>query len=366
MSTVACTVGEKREVVGQTGEVPAPEEGRVLAAEAHAPAVTSEARAANFQRNLDAMVAVLKRGYKRPDQERVGLELERVLRDETGKRVVYPGPAGFSAMLHKFMELHPDCTPPVHTDGYLMGFSYTYVAGTAKGEEAAESFTVAVSLEPGAQVEVSAGLVANLANMPVAFDGFDAEFERVMALLGRPAYLVGRGYDTITARPEGVELVPKGRYQIMDSCLSRQGKYTRDMMRCSTATQASIDFTDEPEAMTLEKAATVLGPVLCFAFDNSPVWRGEPTPRMVCGRTWHELDPSRCGIIPGGLDNDFSFERYCRWLGTVKPVLMTDHEHRAYAVGDRTSTDLMAERPLTTDELMHLASMVWPTLRLKG
>ena len=62
MSTVACTVGEKREVVGQTGEVPAPEEGRVLAAEAHAPAVTSEARAANFQRNLDAMVAVLKRG----------------------------------------------------------------------------------------------------------------------------------------------------------------------------------------------------------------------------------------------------------------------------------------------------------------
>ena len=45
---------------------------------------------------------------------------------------------------------------------------------------------------------------------------------------------------------------------------------------------------------------------------------------------------------------------------------MTDHEHRAYAVGDRTSTDLMAERPLTTDELMHLASMVWPTLRLKG
>ena len=32
MSTVACTVGEKREVVGQTGEVPAPEEGRVLAA----------------------------------------------------------------------------------------------------------------------------------------------------------------------------------------------------------------------------------------------------------------------------------------------------------------------------------------------
>ena len=140
-----------------------------------------------------------------------------------------------------------------------MGFSYTYVAGTAKGEEAAESFTVAVSLEPGAQVEVSAGLVANLANMPVAFDGFDAEFERVMALLGRPAYLVGRGYDTITARPEGVELVPKGRYQIMDSCLSRQGKYTRDMMRCSTATQASIDFTDEPETMTLEKVATVLG-----------------------------------------------------------------------------------------------------------
>ena len=114
MSTVACTVGEKREVVGQTGEVPAPEEGRVLAAEAHAPAVTSEARAANFQRNLDAMVAVLKRGYKHPDQERVGLELERVLRDETGKRVVYPGPAGFSAMLHKFMELHPDCTPRPH------------------------------------------------------------------------------------------------------------------------------------------------------------------------------------------------------------------------------------------------------------
>lgn len=327
MPTAVCTVGEKREAA--TGEgVPATnpaDAGRGRSAN-----LTPGQRATNFQRNLDAMVAVLKRGYKHPDQERTGLELERVLCDETGKRVVYPGPAGVSAMLHMFMELHPDYTP-VHIDGHLMGFSYTYDA-PATTDGPAESFAVAVSPEPGAQVEVSADPVANLANILAAIDSFDAELERVMRLLGRPAHLVVCGYDTVAVRPEDVELVPKERCLIMDSYLPRQGTCAHDMMCCSTSTQASIDYTDEPGAMTLEKVATVLGPVLCFAIDSSPVWRGEPVPRMVRGRIWDEPDPSRCGIIPGSLDRDFTFERCCTWLGTVKPILMTDHEHRTYAV----------------------------------
>lgn len=324
-------------------------------------AVTADQRAANYRHNLGTMVAMLARGAKRPDQERVGLELERIVVDDRGKRLMFSdneAGAGIHSVLEKFVELHPSYKQ-VRIDGHLMGFSYSFEAPD-------EAFEFAISLEPGAQLEVSAGPAAHTENLLAAIDAFDLELRRVTTLLGRPAKAVGRGYDLTAPEPESVELIPKDRYHFMDEYLPRHGKFGRDMMRCSAATQVSVDYTDEPEAMVLEKLATVLGPVLCFAFDNSPVWRAKPSPRMIRGQIWRVLDPDRCGIVPGSLDADYSFERYCTWLSSIRPILMTDRDQRTYSTGERTSGELMGERVLTEGELQHLASMVWPTFRLKG
>lgn len=336
------------------GQAPAP-------AAAPADTAASYQNSPIYQQNLEAMIAILRRGFKRPGQERVGLELERILVDEQGRRVMFsdgPNGPGVHSVLEALVADRAGAVPS-RVDGHLLGLSYRYQAPD-------ETFDVVISLEPGAQMEVSAGPVARTENLLAALEDFDAELARVTATLGRRAHLVGRGYDLTAAQPEDVELIPKDRYYLMDDYLPRHGQFARDMMRCSGSTQVSVDYENETEAMVLEKVATVLGPVFCFAFDNAPVWRAKPAPHMVRGRIWRVLDPERCGFIPGSLDADFSFERYCAWLAAVHPILMTDRDGVTTSAGTKTSGDLMAERPLTTGELNHLASMVWPTLRLKG
>ena len=102
----------------------------------------------SFRENLEALVSVLERGDKDPAGKTIGFELERILIDRTGASVPFEGVRGVGALIAKLVELHPECEP-VHIDGHLLGLSYRIDSGT-------ESIEVAVSLEPAAQLEISA------------------------------------------------------------------------------------------------------------------------------------------------------------------------------------------------------------------
>ena len=152
----------------------------------------------------------------------------------------------------------------------------------------------------------------------------------------------------------------------MDSCLPTRGQFARDMMRCSGSTQVSVDYMGEDDARRMARRAGALGPLWAFLFDNSPVFRLEPTPGMARARIWDVLDPERCGQVPHAMEDSFGFRPFCEWIASVRPILMTDDAHRTYATGDATAADVMSERDLSDDELLHLVSMTWPSFRLKG
>lgn len=325
---------------------------------------TDAGRADNLARNLRGMVDLLAGGEKRLGERRIGLELERILIDADGRTVPFSGERGVSALLGALAEGRAP-GERVMVDGRLMGLSYAIP--TDAGPVGAT-----VSLEPAAQLEVSVGPSRTAEPLYRAIRAFDAEVAAACRRLGISARLVPRGYNPAATDPAALELIPKKRYADMDAYLGGRGSCARDMMRASASTQVSIDYVDEADAMRVMRCATVLGPVLAFLFDNAPRFRGEPAPGMVRSRIWRNVDPDRCGTVPGSLDRGpdgapaFTFERYARWVAGVKPILFTDAAHETYPTGDRTAADLMADRPLAPAELMHLFSMVFPNVRLKG
>ncbi len=309
-----------------------------------------------LSRNLGRMRDLLA-GNGAANGRSVGLELERFLIDADGRTVPYTGERGVGALLRRLLERCGDAQA-VDVDGHLMGLSYR--AATPFGD-----VPVAVSLEPAAQVEVSAGPASCAEALFCAIESFDRDVEGALRDMGLDARLVALGYNPTVSSPLDLELIPKERYRHMDAYLSRHGGCARDMMRATASTQVSLDYGDERDAMALLRRAEVLGPFLAFLFDNAPVFRGAPTPGMARSRIWRDMDPDRCGTVPGSL-GDFGFDAYARWVAGVRPILFTDEAHVTAPTGDRTAADIMSERKLTDAELAHLMSMVFPNVRLKG
>lgn len=310
-----------------------------------------------FRQNLEALIGVLKRGDKDPAGKRIGFELERILIDAQGRTVPFAGERGVGALLQELARGRGE-DELVYIDGHLLGLAYDV-------ETPLETVGVTVSLEPAAQLEVSAGPAHSVKALYDAVCAFDEDVERACAAIGLDARLVPVGYNPVVASPLELELIPKERYRDMDAYLSRRGRYARDMMRCTASTQVSLDYESEEDAQRIYRMATLLGPLFAFLFDNAPVFRGEPTPGMARSRIWHHVDVDRCGIVPGALEG-LSFEDYILWVSGVKPILFTDAAHVTTSTGDRYTRDIMSERPLEPSELMHLLSMVFPNVRLKG
>lgn len=311
----------------------------------------------SFRENLEALIAVLEHGDKDPAGKRIGFELERILIDDQGRTVPFAGERGVGALIAELARSRSE-SELVYIDGHLLGLNYTF-----HGE--LETVGVTVSLEPAAQLEVSAGPAHSVKALYDAICAFDAEVERACAAIGLDASLVPVGYNPVVSSPLDLELIPKERYRDMDAYLSRRGRYARDMMRCTASTQVSLDYEDERDAARIYRMATLLGPLFAFLFDNAPTFRGEPSPGMARSRIWHHVDVDRCGIVPGAIEG-LSFEDYILWVSGVKPILFTDAEHVTTSTGDCYTRDIMSNRPLKPAELMHLLSMVFPNVRLKG
>lgn len=311
----------------------------------------------HFKENLESMIGLLEGGDKDPAHKHIGFELERILVGKDDKPLPYAGDHGVSSILQALAERHRE-DERVYIDGHLLGLDYAI-------DVDGETVGVTVSLEPAAQLEVSAGPAQTVSALYRAVKSFDAELARTLEKLGSDARLVASGYNPYVSAPEDLDLIPKERYRDMDAYLSRRGRYARDMMRCTASTQVSLDYENERDAKRIYRMATLLGPLFAFLFDNAPVFRGQPTPGMARSLIWHHVDVDRCGIVPGSLEG-LTFEDYALWVANVKPILFTDANHVNASTGNRYARDIMSERQLARPELFHLLSMVFPNVRLKG
>lgn len=284
----------------------------------------------------------------------LGLELEHFVVARNGAPVTYDGNPGIRDLLAELVEsgAYPH---PLYTDeGQLIG---------AAGSDGV------VSLEPAAQVEISLAPFGRIAQVEAAYQRFYHAANTILAR--QDAQLVAAGYHP-TRRAEELALIPKDRYHFMDAYFHNLGTHGLRMMRATASTQVSVDYTSEADAVRKLRVASALAPLLAAFTSNAVVFEGAPAPGALTRLTvWRDVDPTRCGQIPGLFDPDFGFGRYADWLLGLSPIFITRaaaNDPNGPAVRSCPTTlarDAYADAPLTHHDIEHLISMVWPDVRLK-
>ena len=296
------------------------------------------------EQNIAAIAAYIESGAKTTPGA-LGIELEHVIVREDGSPVPYSGTDGVQSVLCALRADYPDAT--LDAEGDLLGVA-------RPGE--------AVTIEPAAQIELSAGPFHELSAAKVCFERFEDTLGAALSNVRAKTAQVG--YHP-TTRAMDMELIPKKRYACMNRYLGAISPFGPCMMRGSASTQVSIDYTDAADCLRKYRLASALVPVLSLICDNSPVFEGKPrTRKLVRTKIWQECDPDRCGIVPGAVSSGFSLSDYARWVYDTPAILVPDGQG-GWREDARPFSEIYAARPMTREEVEHALSMVFPDVRLK-
>lgn len=299
-----------------------------------------------MQANIEAITRFFRSGIKDAnDPVRLGVELEHILVTEHMEAVPYSDEHGSQWLLEQFLENLPEAT-------YGEGGSLIGVSGPG----------MALTLEPAAQFEVSAGPYEYANEVRPELE----RFERKAAALLNPhgQRLITMGYHP-TARVDDLELIPKQRYRYMDKHFQAIGPYGRCMMRGSAATQISIDYYSEEDCLRKMRIASALTPAFSLLCDNSPVFEGKlRTHQLVRTKIWRECDPARCGLVPGVMEPDFSFEKYANYVLNTPAIFGLDENGNSFAT-EQTFGELYKDRNMQRADVEHVLSLFFNDVRLK-
>lgn len=307
-----------------------------------------------YQRNRKLIADYLRSGSKGPKDGAhgmLGFELEhvvlRALPDGSSAPAEYEGSHGVAELLRR---LRPHYDAPLLEGDRLVGLA-------CPGET--------VTTEPSLQTEVSAGPHGSVTELAGEYRRWRSWVDPIVDELGLS--LPELGYNP-TAPTAELPLSPKFRYACMDRYLRAIGGYGPQMMRGSASLQISIDFSDERDAARKLRIANAIGPVMALMLDNAPIHEGGPRRyNLVRTRIWQDVDPARCGVVPGSLGQGFSFERYADWVLGVPAILVPDESSPGgwRYVGAQTFAAVYRDREMTRAEVEHALSMEWPDVRVK-
>lgn len=297
------------------------------------------------QHNIEAIATYFKSGITE-SSKRLGIELEHIIVDEkTCQPVSYAEEHGVLWFLQHMAEQYPDKS--FDTEGDLLG--------VARPSEA-------ITLEPAAQVELSAGPFDNLDEARRCFDAFEDELTDVFSTVGKKPILLG--YHPSSKASE-LEIIPKRRYKFMNFYFNEIGPYGACMMRGSASTQISIDYHSVEDCLKKLKVAFALVPLFSLLCDNSPIFEGEPRKhQLVRTKIWQECDPDRCGLVPGVMEPDFSLEAYAEYVLDT-PAILNSCNKEEWCYTEKTFGEIYAEECMGRDEVEHALSMLFNDVRLK-
>lgn len=294
--------------------------------------------------NIAAIVEHLKRGAS-PASKRIGIELEHICVDADGRALGYSQTGGVRDALEALSERYPEKT--VH-NGDPLGV----------GRPGA-----VITLEPAAQVELSAGPFERLADAQASFEEFERDLDDTLKPHGGRALALGYDPKCVAATKE---LIPKARYAYMNRYLGDISPWGPRMMRGSASTQVSIDYADEADAINKMQVAQMIAPLLALICDNAPYFEGRVRPHtLMRTEIWKHCDPARCGTVPGALDPDFDFTDYAAFLLDFPAIVRLDAQGEAH-LDTRTFGEIYAAKPMNDADVAHAMSMTWPDVRLKS
>ena len=296
--------------------------------------------------NIDAIVAYFESGITPAGTAgELGIELEHTLVHDDMSPVAYSGPYGVEWLLGQLEAEFPRTTRDPEGD----------LLGVARPGEA-------VTIEPAAQVELSAGPFASLEDARATFERFERTLDDVLAPHGERALTVG--YHP-SAKALDLELIPKRRYKFMNLYLGEKGPFGPRMMRGSASTQVSIDYWSTADCLRKLRLAFALVPMLSLMCDNAPVFEGKPREhQLVRTDIWQHVDNDRCGLVPDVLDPSFDLRRYAEYILDTVAILIPCQQQR-WCYSDRTFGDIYAARTMTRAEVEHAVSMFFTDVRLK-
>jgi len=196
-----------------------------------------------------------------------------------------------------------------------------------------------VSLEPGGQLELSGGMMANLHDADIELRAHLRDVHAVAAPLGLGFSPIG--FHPIATR-EAMPWMPKSRYAIMRRYMPKRGKLGLDMMLRTCTVQVNLDFGSEADMAEKLRLSLALQPLATALFANSPFYEGKPS-GYLSGRAWvwTDTDPDRTGIPACVFEPGFGFERFVQFVLDV-PMYFLARDGQLLDVAGASFRDFMA------------------------
>lgn len=152
-----------------------------------------------------------------------------------------------------------------------------------------------ITLEPGAQLELSGAPFDDVHGVARQFEEHHQELREISEPLGLSWLSVG--FHPLFERSL-LPWVPKRRYAIMRKYLPGQGQGALDMMQRTATIQVNLDFDSETDAMRKLTALLRMAPIVHAMTAYSPLAEGRLWPTAsLRGEVWLHMDPSRSGLI---------------------------------------------------------------------
>ena len=237
---------------------------------------------------------------------RIGAEAEKAgVFEHDGRPVHYEGDQGVLSVMNQLVARH-GWVPEAETEGGPV------IALTRRG--------ASITLEPGAQLELSGAPLADIHAVAAELDEHLHEVRGITDPHGI-AWL-GLGFQPF-ARREDLTFVPKTRYGLMRKYLPTRGGHALDMMLRTCTVQANYDYENEADAVRKLRIGLKLSPVTTAIFANSP-WVEKAATGGVSfrGRVWLDVDPDRSGLLPAMWDEGARYEQYVDWALDVPMFLV--------------------------------------------
>lgn len=307
----------------------------------------------------NALVQYFKYGCKQNKGD-IGVECEHfVVYADSLEAVSFYGEKGVE---HLLCELADELAVPeelrYYSEGYLVGF---------------RTDSYLISLEPGAQIEISINKSNDLDWIESVYNNF---YSHLSSLTNKYGYMiVNAGYQP-ASKVRDIELIPKKRYELMDKHFKCTGNSGVNMMRGTGAVHVSVDYEDEQDFVLKYRLANLLVPILSLMTENIAVFEGEEL-ELSDGylkrlQIWKDVDSKRCGTIPNVFDDGFGFDAYADYIMGLKPLFLPTVHGGIFAVGsDVTANELFSAGmddfvDFDLQEIVaHLLSMTFVDIRLK-
>ena len=279
-------------------------------------------------------------------QKRIGLELEHFVYDADEQVMDYDR---MSQCLVKMAEAAQG--EMVTVEGRVLGYTASHYA---------------VSLEPGCQLEISISPKEAIADIVGIYRDFRVLADRVFGQAGFALHehAVLPTVESGEIKPDDITLLPKKRYACMDKYFEHTGEFGKYMMRATAATQISIDFSSEEDALLKLRVLQKLAPIVALLTENRSGIRKDDRwkPYLTRCQIWRSVDAERCGYLEGSLSDDYSIEAYAEYLYHAGGIVVEEGDQIVDIAGTRID-EYYAHKEI--ENVDYFLSMYFPNVRVK-